>query len=374
MRIGFYTFSFLPTIGGAEILLHALAESLTERGHEVTVWAPTVRGKDNRVAGRYRLCRYTRPSSKRFGARQTLLGLLLETWGRRLDVLHCHGAYPAGYVGAAFARLTGTPLLIRPHGADILPGEWIDRDPRLAARMRRSLLAAAAVVAQGQSLAGRLRELGVPAGRLRIIHNGVRLPVGGASELPAEPSILAMGSLSTKKGFDILLQAFRMVRQRLPEVRLTIAGDGPEGPRLRELAGSLGIMDAVAFPGFVTGEAKAALFSRARIFVSSSRREPFANVILEAAAAERPIVASRVGGNVEMVEDEVSGLLVEPEDPEGLAKAILRLLEDCQRARLMGRAARRRAETLFSWDGMVDKYEALYREVGTAPTSAPGQG
>ena len=366
MRIGFYTFSFLPIIGGAEILLHDLAEALTERGHEVTVWAPRVRGKDNRVAAPYRLCRYARPSSKRFGARQTILRLLLETWGRRLEVLHCHGAYPAGYVGAAFQRLTGTPLLIRPHGADILPREWIDREPRLAARMRGSLMAAAAVVAQGESLAERLRELGVPAGRLRIIHNGVRLPVSGTCELPAEPSILAMGSLSPKKHFDILLRAFSVVRQRLPEARLTIAGDGPEGARLREQAGALHIADAVTFPGPVTGEVKTSLFSRARVFVSSSRREPFANANLEAMAAGRPIVATRVGGNVEMVEDEVSGLLVEPEDADGLAEAILRLLGERERATLMGRAARQRVEALFSWDGMVDKYEALYRELMTA--------
>lgn len=137
MRLGFYTFSFLPVMGGAELLLHGLAEALVERGHAVTVWAPRVRGAENRVAARYRLRRYARPSSKRFGVRQTLPRLLLETWGRRPDVLHCHGAYPAGYVGAAFKRLTGTPMVIRPHGADILPGEWIAGDARLAARMQR---------------------------------------------------------------------------------------------------------------------------------------------------------------------------------------------------------------------------------------------
>jgi glycosyltransferase involved in cell wall biosynthesis len=157
MRIGFYTFSFLPIIGGAEILLHGLAESLTQRGHEVTVWAPKVRGEDNRVSARYRLCRYARPSSKRFGVRQTLPRVLLAAWGRRPDVLHCHGAYPAGYVGATFKRLTGVPLVIRPHGSDILPGEWIDRHPRLAPRMRHALLAADVIVAQGASLVERLR-------------------------------------------------------------------------------------------------------------------------------------------------------------------------------------------------------------------------
>ncbi len=363
MRIGCYTFSFLPTVGGAELLLHGLADSLVERGHAVTVWAPQVRGKDNRVAGRYRLRRYGRPSSKRFGARQTLPRLLLETWGQRLDVLHCHGAYPAGYVGAAFKRLTGTPILIRPHGADILPGEWIDRDPRLAARMRDALRMADAVVAQGEFLADRLRALGVPAGRLRVIRNGVRLPTQTPQPAPEAASVVAMGSLTSKKGFDVLLQAFRLVRQRLPEARLTIAGEGPEGARLREMASSLGLAEAVLFAGLVTGDAKADLFARACLFVSSARREPFANANLEAMAMGKPMVATRVGGNPEMVEDGVSGLLVEPEDPEGLAAAILRLLDEPERAEAMGRAARRRAEA-FSWERMVDRYEALYRELG----------
>ncbi len=377
MRIGFYTFSFLPTVGGAELLLHGLAEALTERGHEVTLWAPRVRGKDNRVGGRYRLCRYGRPSSKRFGVRQTLPRLLLETWGRRPHVLHCHGAYPAGFVGAAFRRWTGTPLVIRPHGSDILPGEWIARDPRLAKRMRRALLLADAVVAQGDSMAERLRSLGVPPGRLRIIYNGVRLPPW-PHPLPEEPSVLAMGSLTAKKGFDVLLQAFALVGRRIPAARLTIAGEGPEGARLRRLAESLGIAHAVTFAGIVTGEAKTALVSGARAFVSSSRREPFANAILEAMAAGRPVVATRVGGNAEMVEEQVSGLLAEPEDPAGLAEAMVRVLEDRERAAALGRAARRRVETCFAWDRMVDGYEGLYRELARSrgeggPESRPGR-
>jgi len=364
MRIGYYTFTFLPTLGGAEILLHGLAESLAERGHTVTVWAPRVRGSDNRVSARYCLRRYGRPSSKRFGARQTLPRLLLETWRHRLDVLHCHGAYPDGYVGAAFKRLTGTPLVIRPHGADILPGEWIDRDVRLAARMRRALLAADAVVAQGEFLAERLRGLGVASARLRVIPNGVRLSDEPVRALPAVPRLLAVGSLTPKKGFDILLQAFRLVQERVPDARLTIAGDGPEGARLRQLASALGVSDAVRFPGFVTGEAKAALFAGARIFVSSSRREPFANANLEAMAAGLPIVATRVGGTIEMVGDGAIGLLVEPEDPEALAEAVLRLMDDPRQAETMGRAARMRAKE-YAWDGMVDRYEALYREVAS---------
>ncbi len=346
-------------------MLHGLAESLVERGHEVTVWAPRVRGKDNRLPTAYDLRRYTRPFSKRFAARQTLPLLLLQTWGRRPQVLHCHGAYPAGYVGVAFKRLTGVPLVIRPHGADILPGEWIAREPRLARRMRRALLAADAVVAQGEFLAGQLRTLGVSAGRLRVIQNGVRLAEGEPAPLPEEPRVVAMGSLTPKKGFDVLLQAFRLVRRQVPAATLTIAGEGPEEPRLVALARSLGIAAAVTLPGLVMGEAKTALLEGAWVFVSSSRREPFANANLEAMAAGRAMVASRVGGNVEMVEEGASGLLVDPEDAEGLAGAILRLLEDRKRATIMGRAAWQRARA-FSWETMLGRYEALYRELAPA--------
>jgi glycosyltransferase involved in cell wall biosynthesis len=231
--------------------------------------------------------------------------------------------------------------------------------------MRRALLTADAVIAQGDALAERLRSLGVPARRLRIIHNGVRLPSTEPAPLSGAPSVFAMGSLAPKKGFDVLLQAFRLVRQRMPEARLTIAGDGPERAHLAAQAASLGIAEAVSFPGLVTGDAKTALFAEARVFVSSSRREPFANANLEAMAAGRPIVATRVGGNVEMVQDEVSGLLVEPEDPGGMAMAILRLLEDRERAARMGWAARRRAEA-FSWEEMVNRYEALYRQLASS--------
>ncbi len=228
MRIGFYTFSFFPIIGRAEVLLHGLAESLKEGGHHVTLWAPTVRGKDNRLVTQYRLYRYARPSSKRFGTRQTLPRLLLETWGRRPHVLHCHGAYPAGFVGATFKRLTDTPLVIRPHGSDILPGEWIDRDPRLARRVRRARLTAEAVVAQVDSLAERLRSPGVPGGRLpvgrpiryspNILSTGLTCSEWAGSSLEPAPHYQSIGVLRWHTASDARGLVFR-IRVISPSVR-----------------------------------------------------------------------------------------------------------------------------------------------------------
>ena len=175
MNLCLYTATFLPTIGGAELVLHELATQLTRLGHRITVLAPYVRHADNRMATTYRLRRYQRPSSKRFGVRQILLYLLHEYWRRPFDVLHCHGGYPPAYVGATFTRWFNIPLVVRPHGADILPGEYIRTNPRLERRLRLALAAADLVIAQSAFLQRESLALGVPPQKIRLIPNGVRL-------------------------------------------------------------------------------------------------------------------------------------------------------------------------------------------------------
>ena len=164
MNLCLYTATFLPTIGGAELVLHELASALAGHGHGVTVLAPFVRRADNHLKAIYHLRRYQRPSSKRFGVRQVLLYLLHEYWQRPFDVLHCHGAYPPAYVGAAFKRLLKTPMVVRPHGADIIPGEFIRAHARLEARLRSAMGAADLVIARaGAMTIAELAACGCPA-------------------------------------------------------------------------------------------------------------------------------------------------------------------------------------------------------------------
>ncbi len=362
MHILCLTATFLPTLGGAERVLDGLARSLDDRGHPVTVLAPHVRGERALPPAPYRLVRYRRPTSKRFGIRQLVVRLLWEHWRRPADVLHCHGAYPPGFVGLAFRRLTGVPVVVRPHGSDILPGEWIRRHARLEPRVARVMREADAVIAQGQELAREAEALGAPAGRIRIIGNAVEIPVG-ARRAPAEPPLLvAMGSLSPKKGFDLLVQALPAVRAAVSGVRLILAGEGPERGRLRAQALELGVESAVELPGQVVGAAKAELFSQAALAVVPSRREPFSNLLLELLAAGCPVVATAVGGTPEILGDPPAGILVPPEDPDRLAQAVTDLLRDPGRRKDLGDMARARAAA-FGWPRMVDGYLGVYRTV-----------
>jgi glycogen(starch) synthase len=182
---------------------------------------------------------------------------------------------------------------------------------------------------------------------------------------PVVPAALfAYGRLVADKGFDVALRAFAIVRQRHPKACMTIAGDGPARADLERLAAMLGLTACVGFVGVVPPDAVPKLLNEATVVIVPSRwDEPFGLVALEAALMERPVVATRVGGLVEAVEDEVTGLLVSKDDPDALAAAVLALLDDAPRADAMGQAGRARARDLFAWDRCVAAYDQLYKTV-----------
>jgi L-malate glycosyltransferase len=364
MNLCLYTATFLPTIGGAELVLHTLASALAAQGHKVTVLAPTVRGADNRVEASYRLRRYQRPSSKRVGVRQILLYLMHEYWRRPFAVLYCHGAYPPAYVGATFKRLVNIPLVVRPHGSDILPGEFIRANARLERRLRRALVAADLLIAQSQFLRREMLSLGVPDAKIRLIPNGV--PVAdfqAASSAPALPFpyILAMGSFGQKKGFDVLLRAFASVAAEDPSVHLVLAGAGKELTAYTTVVDKHHMLGRVHFVGMVEGVFKIQLYQHCLFFVCPSRREPFATVNLEALAAGKPLVATAVGGNLEVVREGDNGFLVPPEDPEALATRMLTLLQDPPLRARMGLLSSDLSRG-YDWQVILPQYTAAFAE------------
>ena len=351
-----------PSIGGAQNVLDQLARRLNEGGHRAVVVAPRPREAwdDRRLA--YPVVRHRRPWSKRFAIHGILPRLAALHLRHRFDVVHCHSAYPHAYVAATMRRLFGVPFVVRPHGADILPGEEIRRSPSLDRRMRKAVAAADAVIAQGDWLRQVIAEIGVAAERVHVVNNGVDVEAfRSAAPFPhPRPYLLGLGGLVPHKGFDILLRAYALLPS--PSHDLLIAGEGVEAPSLSSLARELGIERRVRFLGLVTGERKVGLYRSATLFVCPSRREPFANVILEAFASGIPVVATDVGGNREMVEDGVNGLVVPPESPEALAAAIERLLGSTAGLASLQKGAARGADR-FDWHAVVERYVAIYRRV-----------
>ena len=352
----------LPQLGGAQTVLDCLARRLTAAGHRAVVVAPRSREAWDDARLGYPVVRHRRPFSKRFGTRLLLPRLLALHRRERFDLVHCHAAYPQAHVAATLRGLTGLPFVVRPHGCDILPGEVIRRSPRLERRMQRAVAAADLVIAQGEFLRGVIEETGVPAGRVRVVNNGVDVAAFGAADPYPHPRpyILGMGSFVPHKGFDLLLRAYALLPADRPD--LLIAGDGPEREPLADQARDLGIAHQVHLLGMVTGDRKVSLYRSATCFVCPSRREPFANVLLESLASGVPAVATDVGGNREIVRHEENGLLCDPDSPAAIAAAVGRLLDDAALAAGL-RAGAARLIARFDWDAVADRYIDLYREV-----------
>jgi glycosyltransferase involved in cell wall biosynthesis len=188
---------------------------------------------------------------------------------------------------------------------------------------------------------------------------------GGSTNLwglePSDRVILAVGRLHRQKGYDYLIRALATVKREIPTVKLLIAGEGEEKNNLKNLVKSLDLSKEVILAGLCREVEK--LFNFTKLFVLPSLWEGMPNAVLEAMAAAKPVVATRVGGVPELVIDGETGILVPPEDPESLARAIVKLLRHTAQANSMGNAGRERVQEHFSVTEMVTKTDRLYQEL-----------
>jgi glycosyltransferase involved in cell wall biosynthesis len=375
VRICHFTSTFFPRVGGVEIVVSNLARCQKELGHGVTVITPKIRGIDNKVSVPYRVVHYSRPSSKRFLTRQVLGRLLWEHYKTPFDILHCHSAYPHGYVAAAFSNLTGVPVVVTPHGpTDIMREDQIRQNPILEKRMAKGLRTAAGITAISRDILKEILSVGgIPEDKVRIIPNGINLADFKNVEAVSlgYPYIFAMGRMVHQKGFDHLIRAFVHVAEKEPNLSLLLAGEGVLRRDYEQLVRDLNLTERIQFLGLVQGSRKIALMKGAEFFVCPSRFEPFGIVVLEALAAGVPVVANPVGGIVDIVEDRIHGVLVDATVPEQLAEAILSLHDSPEDRLRMGEAALEKSVT-YDWSAINRQYLEAYQR-GIERFNAGGQ-
>ena len=198
---------------------------------------------------------------------------------------------------------------------------------------------------------------------MKLIYNG--LPFPELAEKPLDftaPKLLMIARLSPEKGFDIGIRAFALTRKKYPSATMVIAGSGHERSFLEQLASELNLCDAIQFTGALNEEEVPHLLNQATLVLVPSTFESFGLVALEAMQMARPVIASRIGGLQEVVQEGITGLFVPPENPQALFEAIESLLESPSQAVQFGRNGKKRAE-LFTIEQNVMHYEALYQEL-----------
>ena len=207
--------------------------------------------------------------------------------------------------------------------------------------------------------------------KITTVYNGVTLngitPAGESSVTrpfgiePQDSVVLTVGRLHRQKGYDYFIRAVARVKREVPVVKVLIAGEGEEENNLKKLVRSLDLTKEIIFTGLSLDVGL--ILSYTRLFVLPSLWEGMPNAVMEAMAAAKPVVATRVGGVPELVVEGETGILVPPEDTEALALAMLDLLQDPLKGRSMGEAGRKRVQDHFSMTAMVTNTDYLYQEL-----------
>ncbi|WP_454827078.1 glycosyltransferase family 4 protein [Paraburkholderia xenovorans] len=184
------------------------------------------------------------------------------------------------------------------------------------------------------------------------------------------PYIAFAGRLSEAKGLDDLFRAVADLTRKGRDIELRIAGTG-DTQRWKRIAAAHGIADRVIFEGWLNGNAKLAFYSGAHLFCMPSHFESFGIATLEAMFCGRPVVGTRLGGFLDLVEDGVSGYLVDAHNPRALAEALRKLVDDPERALHMGCAGLTRAQTCFRASLIVDRYVQCYQNIAARGVGEP---
>ena len=363
--------------GGLESVLRALANGHRGRGHTVRVAAVLSPGE-----GRHPFTdaleadgvstSVIRIGDRDYGGERRAVRRLCHA--ERPDIVHTHGSRP-DVVDGGVARGEGIGVVSTCHGFidSTARGRFYQWLQRLALRRFD------AVVAVSGPIAERVRAAGVDPGKVHLVPNVLaaaataiqRADARRRLDLPDTPVIGWVGRLSGEKGPDVALEAF--ARLGRSDARLVVIGSGPDESALRARAAALGIESSVLWRGVVPDAG--ALFSAFDAFLLSSRTEGTPIALLEAISAGVPVVATRVGGVPDVI-DESSARLVESGDVGALAASLAEILADPAAARARAERARARVVSAGAVESWLARYESIYRAVvqQNAPTRSTRAG
>lgn len=383
--------------GNAGEFIHGLATALIDLGHEVHAvipWDPGMarslemdgvhlepyRARDAVSYGRASNEYIRQPQlAVAFSLLSALVRLRQVVREQKIDVVHAHWTIPMGFVAGLVKLTTGVPLVITMHGRDvyvkpedgyIVPSLWYVR-PFLRFAFRQ----ADRLIAVSHDCQEHALRVGAPPEKTQVIYNGADTSrffpsEAGVPEIrqrygftPETKLVLSVRSLHFRKGLDVLIRAMSLVVDVEPQAMLLLVGEGPERENLTTLRDELGLQDKVLFAGHVPNTELGPYENACDVFVIPSRQEAFGVAAVEAMACGKPVIGAAVGGLVEVIDDGEIGLLVDPDNVDQLAGAIIRVLGDPTLAARLGENARRKVETVFNWTNVARRTTKLYEAI-----------
>jgi len=387
MKVLMVISQFYPIIGGAEKQAQILARKLMERGVTVDIvtgwW--NFRTLRKEIIGGVKVFRnfscwgvFGIKGIRALGGLIYMftLGLYLLIHRREYDIIHVHQAlYPAFVSTFVGKQILKKPVLVKTASSGITSDFKLLRRFPLGNFQLKYLLKKMDCLVTVSRISGReYREIGFPESKIVYIPNGVEVPRERKDFLDGITQVVATSRLSEEKGVDVLLRAWADAVKHEKRLQLTIMGYGPLESKLKRLSQSLGIGPSVEFTGRV--ENVEAYLKNAELFILPSRAEGLSNALLEAMSHRLPCIATYVGGNVEVLggtEEGIppnggyllarNGILINPDDIEGLSKAIIYFVRNKNEREEMANRGRLYIQENYSIDLIADRYIALYHHM-----------
>lgn len=379
MRLLLVTTEFPPDIGGTQTYAFELARRLAplvEKFAVVSLCRPgseeidrTLPFRVHRVDASYNtFCLKSRSLIAQLGRSGEFDRIFCISWPSALS--------------CALARKTGGPakIVCAAHGRELLYNPWSHN--RLAHRIHiwtrsYTLRNVDRFLAVSNFTADIVRSKGISEDRIRVLNNGTDpskfypMDVNGLREqlrIGDRRAILTVGRLVHRKGLDTMISAMPDVLENVPDAVYLIGGSGPDRDRLEEHADKVGVRDHVRFLGTIPYHELNSYYNVCDVFVLAAREtetdvEGYGIVLLEAGACAKPVVGTSAGGIPDAVLDDDTGLIVSPDSPDELGRAVTRILTDDLLARRLGHAGRERVRTSANWDAVAEKLVIHLSEV-----------
>ncbi len=398
MKIVLYVNTFLPHVGGRELVVHHLALAFKGLGHQVRVVGPSSWWRTRGVKYEYPVHRYptfagrkslAKPGIKaRLREAELLLQLAvdLKIWG--CDIIHAHTTHPSGYIATRLKKKgSQTPVIITPHGIDIhqIPeiGHGKRLNPFLQPKIEQVLQDADALTAISGSIRASLLDAGANPNKIYQIPNGVDIKrfqqktntdVRKSLSLPEDARlIVTVGNYNPRKGHEVLINTMPSVLKQEPRAKLVIVGRGTNV--LNSLVQKLGLNDSVLLLGEVKlpakpnmyegGDRLVDIYRNSSVYVSAGIEEGAEGLslaVLEAMASGLPIIGTDVSGNRDIILNGENGFLVPPSDSHRLSDKILEILKNNHVQNEMGDKALQTVQD-FSWEKIATMYLELYKQM-----------
>jgi glycosyltransferase involved in cell wall biosynthesis len=294
-----------------------------------------------------------------------------------IDLIHAQFAYPSGFYSVLARKIVKRPVVITTHRYDVVNLKE-DRGaagiPFFKACSSYALKRADAVLPVSEAIRRATLKLGAVQSKTFVVYNAVNedlfnynldgSPIRKELRIEHDEKMLfTLGHLVPRKGVHYLLDALQLVAGSFEKVRLVIGGDGPERDKLMKSTKSLGLKEKVNFVGRISRDKLPFFYAASNLFVLPSIHEGHCVALLEAMASGLPLVATRVGGNVESVVDGYNGFLVPPKNQNVLAEAILKILSDENLELQFGNASLKLYNLRFSSRKQIQKIFGLYQNL-----------